>query len=596
MPVVASDLIVQRPQRPESVSGRAGAPSADPSDPTAPFGALLAEATTPTGVAVTPQAADTPIIGQIGQPSSDKPEASTATPAVKPALQPTQPATVQANQLFAVLAEATAITPASNPTAAATKTDVATAAKVKLAKPSEGTDDASAAVTVDPAAVASAAVAPPPVPVAVVVPAPAIALVAAVPAPAFSSIKPVESTPTPAVPTPAAPASAAPAADLPAAEVAAAPEAAAQPIAPAVSQPNPGTQAITPAAPQAKPTTANLSAALQLKPDTVATPAAAAELETNAEVASPTTAPEAKLAAGPATVSEKPASADTVETSLKAAVSLPPESVAPKAQPQAEGKPDTAGKAKTEIKTDQHGRIVRAAANSRADAAPVAPSLASDTPAGPQTKPDGVGPARGHSADQDATPIRVPATETRDAALALAAPQAASTPTPSFNLAAPALAVPAIGPVNALRVDANSPAVPVDGLAVEIVSRAQDGLRRFEIRLDPPELGRIDVRLDVDEGGKVTSHLRVERSDTLDLLRRDAPQLERALQQTGLNTDGGLQFSLRDRSFAHRDQTPGDGTNATRLIIPEDDSIAAEAARRGYGRLVGLGGGVDIRI
>ena len=90
--------------------------------------------------------------------------------------------------------------------------------------------------------------------------------------------------------------------------------------------------------------------------------------------------------------------------------------------------------------------------------------------------------------------------------------------------------------------------VPIAGLAVEIVARAQDGPKRFEIRLDPPELGRIDVRLDVDHAGKVTSRLVVERAETLDLLRRDAPQLERALQQAGLNTEGGLNSRCATRA------------------------------------------------
>ena len=101
------------------------------------------------------------------------------------------------------------------------------------------------------------------------------------------------------------------------------------------------------------------------------------------------------------------------------------------------------------------------------------------------------------------------------------------------------------------------------------------------------------MRLDVDRGGTVTSRLTVERAETLDLLRRDAPQLERALQHAGLNTEGGLQFSLRDQNFANREQMP---RNATTLIVPDDEPAAAEAARRGYGRLIGLGGGVDIRV
>ena len=161
------------------------------------------------------------------------------------------------------------------------------------------------------------------------------------------------------------------------------------------------------------------------------------------------------------------------------------------------------------------------------------------------------------------------------------------------NLAAPTSPLQSLWQAAPQRADTSDNAVPIAGVAVEIVSRAQDGLRRFEIRLDPPELGRIDVRLDVDNGGNVTSRLTVERAETLDLLRRDAPQLERALQHAGLNTEGGLQFSLRDQNFANRDQTP---RNAPTFIVPDDEPAAAEAARRGYGRLLGLGGGIDIRV
>jgi chemotaxis protein MotD len=136
------------------------------------------------------------------------------------------------------------------------------------------------------------------------------------------------------------------------------------------------------------------------------------------------------------------------------------------------------------------------------------------------------------------------------------------------------------------------------GIAVEIATQAQAGKNRFEIRLDPPELGRIDVRLHVDNGGNVTSRLTVERPETLDLLRRDAPQLERALQHAGLNTEGGLQFSLRDQNFANRQQQQQQQQQqiAPTFIIPDDEPAAAEAARRGYGRLIGLGGGIDIRV
>jgi len=61
-------------------------------------------------------------------------------------------------------------------------------------------------------------------------------------------------------------------------------------------------------------------------------------------------------------------------------------------------------------------------------------------------------------------------------------------------------------------------AVPLSGLAMEIAASAKSGKSRFEIRLDPADLGRIDVRIDVDRNGQVTSHLTVERPETLSLL------------------------------------------------------------------------------
>lgn len=155
----------------------------------------------------------------------------------------------------------------------------------------------------------------------------------------------------------------------------------------------------------------------------------------------------------------------------------------------------------------------------------------------------------------------------------------------------------AVQQLTAMPVQANVP-VPVSGLAVEIAANAQIGRSRFEIRLDPPELGRIDVRLDVDKQGQVTSHLIVEKATTLDLLRRDAPQLERALQDAGLKTsDSGLQFSLRDQGQqTGRNDDDGSGRNSQRLMIAEEDTIVAETAGRSYGRMIGQRTGVDIRV
>lgn len=157
---------------------------------------------------------------------------------------------------------------------------------------------------------------------------------------------------------------------------------------------------------------------------------------------------------------------------------------------------------------------------------------------------------------------------------------AAATPAPQLNVMA-----------------AGTIAVPFNGLAMDIALRAAGGSSRFEIRLDPAELGRIDVRLDVDKHGNVTSHLTVERPATLDMLRNDAPRLQQALEDAGLKTgDGGLQFSLRDQSSSGRQDDGSSGGAAQRLVIAEEDTVPAQIAGRSYGRMLGASGGVDIRV
>ena len=138
-------------------------------------------------------------------------------------------------------------------------------------------------------------------------------------------------------------------------------------------------------------------------------------------------------------------------------------------------------------------------------------------------------------------------------------------------------------------------AVPIAGVAIEIASQAQSGKNHFEIRLDPPELGRIEVRLDVDRDGHTTTRLIADRSDTLDLMRRDASGLERALQDAGLKTsDNGLQFSLRDQTMGR--QQPNTPAPATAQIVVQDNTLPSnEITQRNYSRLAGLRGGVDIR-
>ncbi|WP_306558275.1 MULTISPECIES: flagellar hook-length control protein FliK [Bradyrhizobium] len=142
-------------------------------------------------------------------------------------------------------------------------------------------------------------------------------------------------------------------------------------------------------------------------------------------------------------------------------------------------------------------------------------------------------------------------------------------------------------------------AVPVSGIPIEIAAAIRAGKSRFDISLDPAELGRIDVRINVDRAGNVTSHLTVEKPETLQMLRQDAPQLQRALDDAGFKTgSNGLSFSLRDQNSSGQNsgQNNDNGGNARRLIVSEDDSVPAAPIGRGYGRMLGSSSGVDIRV
>jgi flagellar hook-length control protein FliK len=168
---------------------------------------------------------------------------------------------------------------------------------------------------------------------------------------------------------------------------------------------------------------------------------------------------------------------------------------------------------------------------------------------------------------------------------------------PAANVPQPP-AQPAHVAVNQLSVAAaTTAAVPVNALALQIAVTAQSGNSRFEIRLDPAELGRIEVRIDIDRHGQVTSHLTVEKPETLAMLRQDAPHLQRALDDAGFKTgNSGLQFSLRDQSSSGQNNGNESGSQAQRLIISEDDAVAAITAGHTYGRMLASGSGVDIRV
>lgn len=142
---------------------------------------------------------------------------------------------------------------------------------------------------------------------------------------------------------------------------------------------------------------------------------------------------------------------------------------------------------------------------------------------------------------------------------------------------------------------------PLHVVPIEIGLRALAGGRKFDIRLDPAELGRVDVSLDISDAGEVTAKLVVDRVETLHLLQRDARTLERAFEQAGLKpSNAGVEITLRDpgdQSFRqNRQQDEAPRRRSFLTDAGEDAVLAAQPVQspsvRGLLRL----GGVDLSI
>ena len=250
---------------------------------------------------------------------------------------------------------------------------------------------------------------------------------------------------------------------------------------------------------------------------------------------------------------------DSMTGTATASTTVAPTAIVPAVTPAAatSGKPKAEGGIIDAVKADASGNAAQASAAGAA--------------------------GKGHAADAGQTPVN-----SADGSLPSATafqpqlPQASTVAAPAAQLNVTA---------------ATQGPVPLSGLAMEIAASAKSGKSRFEIRLDPADLGRIDVRIDVDRNGQVTSHLTVERPETLSMLRQDANQLQRALDNAGLSTgNGGLQFSLRDQSSSGQNDSGQSNPNAHRLVVSEEDTIPAVVAGRSYGRMLGSSSGVDIRV
>lgn len=104
-------------------------------------------------------------------------------------------------------------------------------------------------------------------------------------------------------------------------------------------------------------------------------------------------------------------------------------------------------------------------------------------------------------------------------------------------------------------------------ISVKITKALQSGTDRISIQLKPAELGRVDVKLEMTTDGRVMTVVTAEKQDTLDLLRRDSSELQRALQEAGLKS-GDMEFNLKGQ-----EQQSADGENADNSNSSERETV-----------------------
>ena len=137
-------------------------------------------------------------------------------------------------------------------------------------------------------------------------------------------------------------------------------------------------------------------------------------------------------------------------------------------------------------------------------------------------------------------------------------------------------------PLNATT-DATASAVRAAPVAAqigrEIIRRSNSGSTRFEMRLDPPELGRIDVRLDISRDHKVTAVISADNPQALSELSRGSRDLQQALQSAGLDlTDEGLSFDLSNSQGGSAQSDRSDTAPRTAPTEQNPASAAPETA------------------
>lgn len=98
-------------------------------------------------------------------------------------------------------------------------------------------------------------------------------------------------------------------------------------------------------------------------------------------------------------------------------------------------------------------------------------------------------------------------------------------------------------------------------VAVQITKALKNGTDKIKIQLSPSELGRVEIKMELTADGRAMAVVHAESKDTMELLRRDASELQKALADAGIDLDSDdLEFTYSGQEEQRADDE-GHGTN-----------------------------------
>ncbi|MBT6607234.1 MAG: flagellar hook-length control protein FliK [Rhodospirillaceae bacterium] len=150
---------------------------------------------------------------------------------------------------------------------------------------------------------------------------------------------------------------------------------------------------------------------------------------------------------------------------------------------------------------------------------------------------------------------------------------------------------------NAARPQQAAQASVAEQVSVKITKALQAGNDRITIRLNPAELGRVEVKMELTHDGRTTAIVTADNKDTLDLLRRDSADLQKALEEGGMQlNDADLNFNLRgEENQAAEDGEGGSGGKAGEEEIEDEFADAEPPVIVAHEGGVLVNGRVDVR-